>query len=1665
MRVDRTGHQAVPAGDAPADVLYESERTRVLRVPLADGTGSAIYKELLGRGSVARVRHETAVLERLAGVVGVPRLLATPTPTVMLLEDTDARSLAAVAAHTPLSTTQLLELARRLGSIVAEVHGRGVVHRDINPANVVLNGPQQRPMLIDFDLATTVAEERPALTQQGKMMGTLPYLPPEQTGRTGLGIDFRADLYCLGATLFELVCGRRLFDGDDQLQLIQDILVRVPTPLVELDSSVPPGLSAIVSRLLEKEPGRRYQSAEGLVHDLTVLAEQPFEEFRLGERDFPARLVPPSHVIGRDSEISALRTACEATGHASNRGLLVTGAPGIGKSALVSEARPMVGAQGGWFAAGKADQYGNDPAGGALFQAMRAVGRLLLAEPEADLAVQRHRINAALGSNAALITAVMPEFATLLEPASTDGVQADGGNRLQQATVALLRAIASPTRPLVLVVDDLQWADPATLGLVDAVLTDTDLRNVLLIGTYRSEEVDAAHPLTAMLLRWERLGVAPAVIHLSSLPSTELSALLGEMLRMPADVADDLAGAIADRTGGNPFDTIELVNALRQDGVLTLGATGWSFDRTSIRQYVGRGNVSDLLRDRIGRLARPARELLEITACLGGVVQLDLLAAAADRPVADVHGRLMPAVEDGLLAVDRAESHHRGEGVVTVRFRQDRMHQAVHDGFSPAARADLQLSLARRLAPLPDYGLEAAVQYLAAIELVTAPGERELVIGLLRAAAAAARPAGNHQAVERYLSSALALCGDATPQLVLVAVEIELHAALYSLGLLAEADTVYGSLESRCTDPLDLIEASYLQISSLTNRGRTNDAVRLGMSMLGQLGFPTPGADIAAEVQQRFNAVRAWAGAASVASDLDRPEVTDPSALTAAMLLSRMCPAAYFGEPTTVLAWIVTEGQRLWSQYGPIGPLVAVLAHASFSTIGVFEDYHTGYRIVRHAVAVGEARGYEPATSQARFLFAVSASYWSEPLEESVRQARAAREALMHGGDLQMASFTYYPSIIGLFEFGAVLDIVEAEADAALALGARVGNGQATGGQVVFRQLVRALRGETETPGGFTDSSFDEATYLATCLENDPVSAVYLRIQRALSAALFGDITALVEHTTAVMPMLIYMSSIYSAALAHLLRAVALAEQLRDNSRETAPDERAAMLVDLDDSRNWLSRRAVDVPANFGHLLLLVDAERAWAEGDFRSAVVTFDAAVRKAEASQRPWHRAFIAERAGLFQLSSGMDRAGRDSLAEARSCYEAWGATAKLQQLDERYPYLRSIHRAPTGSRSIGGTLRSAIVSADTIDMLAILRASQALSSATNLDRLHTAVVAQLRTLTGAVGIEVALYDEDARNWFLPFITTQNEGGSGGTTLGEAGARGLVPATVVKYVERTREPLLVENACGDDRFARDPYFAGTAACSLLVVPISSQGTMRAVLVLTNHLSNSAFTTDRLDTVMLLASQLAVSLDNALLYRSLEERVAERTQELAAANRQLEVLSGTDALTKLANRRRFTEVTDQEWARAVRTGRPLGIAMIDVDHFKKYNDHYGHLGGDECLRQVAAAVNSSVREGTDLPCRYGGEEFAIILPEVDAATAHQIGERVRTSVSALEQPHVGSSLGIVTISVGVATMVPTASQSVEALIEAADAALYEAKEDGRNQVRYAILNRDSSSA
>ncbi|GGN34939.1 signal transduction histidine kinase/predicted ATPase [Actinoplanes campanulatus] len=1380
--------------------LYLSDRTQVTRHISPAGPG-VVCKHAAGPGAAHRIEHERAVLEKLAGLPGVPRPAAhQPRRTLVMQDDGGAPPPAG-----PMPLPDLARTAHALATTLAGVHRAGVLHRDITPANVLLRS-HAPPLLIDFDLAVTGTPE----AGEGPV-GTPGFLPPEQTGRSGLGIDRRADLYGLGATLYALATGVAPVTGRDPLELMHATLVGTPAA-----PGLPPRLGDIIMRLLEKDPDRRYQSAEGLAHDLTRWTADPDGDWELGERDFPPFLPAPPTLVGRDRQLGTLTTALDRALAGDGRAVLVSGPPGIGKSALLRTLRPLVAAHDGWFLAGKYEQFGTG-VGGALVQVVGGLARRLLALPETELEGHRERLAAALGEAGQVLSEAAPEVEVLLggrvtaEPPELVTPPAWASDSL----ITLLRTVAVH-RPLVVVVDDLQWAGRVSLRVLDGLVTVGPVPGVLVVCAYRDEEVDAGHPLASLVSRWERDGLVAPPLRLTGLDRAGLAELTGAVLRAEPAATAALADLIGTASAGNPYATVELINGLRTEGLLRPAEAGWDWDPDPVRDFVTRHHLPQLLTTRLAQQSPATRRLLVALTCLGSGVPPELLATATATQPDTLPAHLAPAVTDGLISVDS-----------TVTFCHDLVLRAARD-LLPAVELDrARLAMARRLAAHDGYEQQAAEQYLEVPGLIGDDGERRTAAALLHRAGRRAARTTNYPVADELLAAADRMLATADAAADRDAIAVDRHATLYCLGRHADADRIYHDLAARSPDPLTLAAATAVQINSLTVRGECRAAIALGLDALRRFDI-TPPADLVADNQRTLLELRDWVAAHGPA--YPARESTDPRIIAVARILRRMTGPAYLIDRDWH-AWLVLQMHTLWQHNGVCEPLAATLGLVIRVTTWLLDDYRTGYLLTGYALRAAREHGYHTAAAGAAYQHLMLAAPWFEPLEEVVESCWQVRDDLLAVGDVQLGVLHWALLLILQLETEDSLETCAEDTAAALAFAERSGNRHTRLFVLGHRQLIRALRGQ----GSFAAEDFDETAHLKDIDDNLPALAGY-HLDRALAALLGDDTVALEKHSAEAMRYCDAFRGFYGGALARVTRC------LSDPSPATT------------DARDWLARRATDAPRNFRPLLLLVDAEIARAEGDAAAALRLFDTGLH--EVTGRPWHHALLAERAARLHLEQGLTHTGRRLLAEARDAYRAWGAGAPVARLETAHPFLRNTASGGSDSRA-----------ADHLDLMAILRAARALSSQTTLAGLSAQVTDVLCAMTGATDVCLSLRNRTV----------------------SSGCHTDLPSAAVRYVQRTHQPLLVADATHDDRFAHDPYLADLEACSLLVLPVPCHSAEDAVLVLANRRQRGVFSTSRLQTVELIAGQLAVSLDNALLYDSLENEVRARTAELADRNRDLE--------------------------------------------------------------------------------------------------------------------------------------------------------------------------------
>src|SRR5882724_7733939 len=621
-------------GVSNLQVLWEDgERVFCRGESHADGHRTAVLVVLPAAehptpATLDRLACEYGLKDELDGAWAVrPLALVRERGRIMLvLEDTRSEPLDRLLG-VPMEVRSFLRLAIAVAAALTQVHRRSLVHKDIKPANILVNRTTGEVKLTGFGIASRLPRERQAPAPPESIAGTLAYMAPEQTGRMNRSIDARSDLYALGVTLYELLTGTLPFTASEPLEWVHCHLARRPVPPAERRQGVPDGVSAIVMKLLAKTAEDRYQTAAGLERDLRRClaqweAERRIAAFPLGAHDTPDRLVLPEKLYGRAREIDTLLASFDRiVKNGAPELVLVSGYSGIGKSSVVNELHKVLVPSRGLFASGKFDQYKRDIPYSTLAQAFQSLVRQILVKNEAEVGQWRRALQEALGANGQLIINLIPELEFIIgkQPPVPDLPPQDARNRFQLVFRRFLCAFARPEHPLALFLDDLQWLDAATLELLERLITDPDVRHLMLVGAYRDNEVSSSHPLTRTLGAIHKAGARMQEIVLSPLGLDDVGRLVSDALHCEGDSGHPLAQLVHEKTGGNPFFSIQLLTTLAEEGLLRFdpNAAAWIWDLARIRAKGYPDNVVYLLVGKVKRLSGATQTALQQLACLG----------------------------------------------------------------------------------------------------------------------------------------------------------------------------------------------------------------------------------------------------------------------------------------------------------------------------------------------------------------------------------------------------------------------------------------------------------------------------------------------------------------------------------------------------------------------------------------------------------------------------------------------------------------------------------------------------------------------------------------------------------------------------------------------------------------------------------------------------------------------------------------------------------------------------------------------------------------------------------------------------------------------------------------------------------------------------------------
>ena len=1429
-----------------------------------------------------RLAHEYGLKDELDGAWAVRplELVRERGRTMLVLEDPGGELLAGLLGQ-PMAVGPFLHLALGLVAAIARLHQRGLIHKDIKPAHLLVDQASGAVHLTGFGIASRLPRQHQAPDPPAVIAGTLAYMAPEQTGRMNRSIDSRSDLYAVGVTLYQMLTGSLPFAATEPMEWVHCHIARRPVPPAERLPGVPAALSAIIMKLLAKTAEERYQTAPGLERDLRSCladwnAQDRIDEFPLGEYDTPDRLLIPEQLYGRAREVEILLAAFDRIVESGAPELvLVSGYSGIGKSAVVQELHKALVPPRGLFAAGKFDQYKHNIPYATLAQAFQGLIRPLLGLSEAELADWRDALREALGPNAKLMADVVPglKLITGEPPPVPELPPQQAQSRFQMVFRRFLGVFARSDHPLVLFLDDLQWLDPATLDLVEDVLTQPEVRHLLLIGAYRDNEVDATHPLARKLKAIRQAGARLQEISLAPLARADVQQLIVDALGCGPEEAAPLAQLVYEKTGGNPFFAIQFLHALDDEGLLTFdhdaARWGWDLNRIHAKGYTD--NVVDLLTGKLTPLPTETQTALQLLACLGNVADIGTLCLIRGTSEQAVHADLWEAVRQELIL--------HLEGV--YKFVHDRVQEAAYSLMPADLRAVAHLRIGRLLATHtpPEKREEAIFEIINQLNrgaaLITPRDEREQLAEFnLIAGQRAKRSTAYASALTCLIAGAALLTEDCWERRHDLAFALELGRAEceFLTGALAEAEQRLEALSTRAANTVERATVACLRIDLYTTLDQCSRANAVGLDYLRHLGIdwsPHP-----TEEEARREYERIWSQLASrmIEDLIDLPLMSDPASLATMDVLTKIIATALYTDANLHLL-VTCRAVNLSLERGNCDASCIAYIWLSMIASARFGEYQTLYRFGQLGYDLVVGRGLTRFQARIYMDFADGVLSWTRHVRAARDLLRRAFEAANKVHDLTYAAYCCIQLTNNLLAAGDPLAEAEREAEHGLAFAQKARFGLAIDILATQLGLIRTLRGLTPTFGAFDDAQFDERRIERRCSENPDLALVecWYWIRKLQARFFAGDYASAIEASSRAQPLLWTSPSLFETAEYHFYGALSQAACCETASAgQRRPQHLDAVVAHHKQLQLW----AVNCPDNFENRAALVGAEIARLEGRELDAERLYEQAIRSARANGFIHQEALANELAARFYAARVFEKIAGLYLQDARHGYVRWGAIGKVRQLDQLYPQFREAEPVSKPTGTIGAPVEH-------LDLATVLNVSQAVSSEIGLERLldtlmHTAIEqagAQRGLLLTPRGTEQRIAAEAT----TPGDTVK-------VRLRDEPVTAALPESILHYVVRTREAVLLDDAAAENPFAADPYLHHHQARSILCLPLINQSKLIGVLYLENNLAPHVFTPARLAVLKLLASQAAISLENTRLYRDVVEREA-KIRRLVDAN------------------------------------------------------------------------------------------------------------------------------------------------------------------------------------
>ncbi|MBD2213668.1 AAA family ATPase [Nostoc linckia FACHB-104] len=1502
------------AGYNLIEVLYDGTTTCVYRAVREPEQTSVIIKTLKAeyptRQQLTQLRHEYQILQSLniAGIVKPLALENYQNGLALILTDFAGEPLKNFLNIQNFDLIKFLNIAIQLAIILSDLHQNNIIHKDIKPQNILINPQTGQVKIIDFSISSCLSSETQNPSDPNFLEGTLAYMSPEQTGRMNRAIDYRTDFYSLGVTFYEMLTGQLPFQVNDSLELVHFHIAKTPVSPQEINSNIPPVLGDIVMKLLAKTAEDRYQNALGIKADLEECIRQlqatgQIVDFNIGQLDLSSQFLIPQKLYGREAEVAMLINAFERVSLGATEIMLVSGYSGIGKSCLVNEVHKPIVRQRGYFISGKFDQFKRNIPYASLIQAFQELIRQLLTESSEQIADWQAKLLAALGNNGQIIIDVIPDVERIIgtQPEVPQLGSTESQNRFNRLFLQFIHVFCQAEHPLVIFLDDLQWADAASLKLIQFLASDPDSQYLLLIGAYRDNEVHATHPLILTLEETQKSGVVVNNIVLQPLQIAHINQLVSDTLHSNLNKSSSLAELLYGKTQGNPFFLTQILKSLYQENQILFNYTEacWQWNIEVIRDIEITDNVVELMVSQIQKLSLTTQKVVKLAACIGDKFNLDVLSIVNEKSASETVRDLWESLQKGLIlplsqtyAVSLFLNEQQHENIPTdFKFLHDRVQQAAYSLIPTADRKQTHLQIGQLLVAhtseteIEDNIFEIVNQLNIGAELIIQQSQKDELAKLNLIAGAKAKVATAYETAVQYLLLGIELLAadswtnqyELTLNLYVEAVEtLYLNTNFEQAGKLADV------VLQKATHLLDRMKVYSLNIQFYIAQNQMLKAIETGVQVLEMLGVPlslTPNEGGKVPILPRLEDLESF------------PTLTDPYKLAALRLLMNLAPAAYMSNNPIFLSILLTQ-VNLCIEHGhsPLAAFAYALYAVYLSGVGELDSaYHSG----KLGLKLLEQFNARELKAKIYGLFYPHASVWKEHIRVTLAPLQEAIQSALETGDMPWAGYNTFYYCDHLLFVGEPLELVaQKQAQYFASLQNRKQYLESDYFNV-WRRLVLKLLAQAEEQYTLHGEQINDAEFLQSLIAINNhmcifaaylANAIFCYFAQDYSQSIQNAATA-EKYAGGVLGMTINGQHNFYYSLALLAQFSHLSE---------AEQKQALLKVAANQKsiQNW----AFHAPANYQHKYDLVSAEKARVLGQYLDAMELYDQAIKRSKEQGYIQEAALSAELAAEFYFSLGRENLARDYVTQAYYAYIQWGANIKVRNLEARYPQIFSqILRSRSNQQDINRTISSTTAgSSSSLDIGTVMKAAQVLSGEIILDKLLAKL---MHIVLENAGAETGLLILDDSGQLV--IKSRGSVGTDKIDIQHSTpieSSQQLPISLINYVARTQESLVLNDANNHSLFTNDNYIIEHQPKSILCTPIVHQGKLIGILYLENNLTTGAFTPQRLEVLQLLSSQAAISIENARLYHDLEEynrtlevRVEERTLELQGKNLQLQ--------------------------------------------------------------------------------------------------------------------------------------------------------------------------------